>query len=302
VWQRNHLSGEILAQHNDYWTAKLAGSPPLLSLPNVKERPSVQTYNGDVVEVALCTDMVQSLNKLAVDNNTTLFMCMLSAVYVLVNRLTNEDDIVLGTDVANRNRQETEGLIGFFINLLALRVNLAESPSFTGLLAQVRNTTLDAYNHQEFPFEKVVEAVKPPRNAAYHPIIQFLVAMQNQVAGQASSGDLTMTPKSLDNDVSRFDIGLYIVPTETAVNLKWNFNTDLYTRETIQIWSANYIELLSSIIANPQTVVEHLNIVSQTQRDNAADARKARKQQKLGKARFGKTKTIDNNKSTEVVN
>ncbi|MGH2506015.1 MAG: condensation domain-containing protein, partial [Ktedonobacteraceae bacterium] len=168
-WQQNWLSDEMLDSQIAYWKSQLAGAPLSLKLPTDRPRPAVQTYRGAHQAFALSLPLTASLKALSTQENATVFMTLLAAFQALLHLYTGEDDIVVGTDVANRNRIETEKLIGFFSNQLVLRTDLSQNPTFLGLLSRVREMLLDAYAHQDVPFETLVKALNPKRNLSYTP-------------------------------------------------------------------------------------------------------------------------------------
>ncbi|MDL5368257.1 condensation domain-containing protein, partial [Xanthomonas sp. NCPPB 2654] len=170
AWQRQWLQGEVLQAQLDFWRTHLLGAPALLELPSDRPRPAVQRYAGDALDVRLPPELTTALRGLSQRHGVTLFMTLLAGWSALLSRLSGQDDIVVGSPVANRQRAEIEPLIGFFVNTLALRVDLAADPSVAALLAQVKATTLDAYMHQDLPFEQVVEALQPERSLAHSPV------------------------------------------------------------------------------------------------------------------------------------
>ncbi|MCP4574150.1 MAG: non-ribosomal peptide synthetase, partial [bacterium] len=156
-WQKGVLSGETLETHLDYWKKQLSGVPLLLELPLDRPRPPVQTFNGDFIPFELSADLTGRVNVLSHKSGVTLFMTLYAAFAALLSRYSGKEDIVIGTPIANRNHKQTEHLIGFFVNTLALRADISGDPAFTALLDQVKRTTLDAYEHQDLPFERLVD-------------------------------------------------------------------------------------------------------------------------------------------------
>ncbi|WP_323642210.1 condensation domain-containing protein, partial [Pectobacterium carotovorum] len=179
VWQRQSLQGETLDGLRDYWRHQLEGAPALLTLPTDRPRPTVQRYAGDQVPFHLDTEQLRRLHALSQQQDTTLFMTLLAAWTVVLSRLSGQDDIVIGTPVANRPRQELEGIVGFFVNTLALRAEPGRCRSVAELLDQIRERALDAYAHQALPFEQVVEVLQPVRNLSYSPLFQVMLSLNN---------------------------------------------------------------------------------------------------------------------------
>ncbi|RAM48117.1 MAG: non-ribosomal peptide synthetase, partial [Hapalosiphonaceae cyanobacterium JJU2] len=170
IWQRQYLSGAVLEEQLQYWVSQLQGAPELLQLPTDRPRPSVQSYRGATQSFELGQELTQKLVALSKQKGSTVFMTLMSAFVTLLYRYSGQTDVVIGSPIANRNRSEIEGLIGFFVNTLVLRTRLEENPSFEDVLAQVRETTLQAYEHQDVPFEQVVEALQPQRSLSHTPL------------------------------------------------------------------------------------------------------------------------------------
>ena len=178
-WQRNWLAGEVLETQLSYWKEQLRGAPPLLELPTDHPRPAIQTFHGAHQSILLAPIVGDRLKALSRQEGVTLFMTMLAAFQVLLQGYTNQDDLVIGTPIANRNRLETEGLIGFFVNTLVLRTGLSGNPTFRDLLRRVREVCLGAYAHQDLPFEKLVEELHLARDLSRNPLFQVMFVLQN---------------------------------------------------------------------------------------------------------------------------
>src|SRR5678815_3414417 len=178
-WQREWLQGEVLEEQLDYWLKNLAGAPAMRKLPTDHPRPAQQSFKGANITLKLSSKLSQSLVELSQRHGVTLFMTTLTAFQTLLFRYTGQEDIVVGTPIAGRNREEIEGLIGFFVNTLALRTNVSGNPTFRQLLERVKEVALGAYAHQDLPFEKLVEELNPERNASHSPVFQVMSAMQN---------------------------------------------------------------------------------------------------------------------------
>ena len=187
VWQRAWLSAERLERQLEYWRQTLRGAPPLLDLPTDRPRPVVATHRGDRMEHWIDAETLSSLRNLARSHGATEFMLLVAAWATLLHRLSGQDEIMLGTPIAGRNRVEVEGMIGYFKNTLALRIDCSGDPSFEELLARVREQLLSAYSHQDVSFEHVVREVAPQRDASYSPVFQSLIVLQN-VAKESSFG------------------------------------------------------------------------------------------------------------------
>ena len=246
-WQREWLQGERLDQQLEYWRKHLAGASQSLELPTDRPRPAVQSFNGARQSFALSRDLSARLVELSRREGATLFMTLLAAFYVLLYRYTDETDIVIGTPVANRNRQELESLIGFFVNTLALRADLSGNPTFRELLAQVREVSLGAYAHQELPFEMVVEELSPIRDPSRNPVFQVMFALQNIPEAASQSLGLTISPVDVKTDRAQFDLILDVIEFDKQLHLTFVYNTDLFDASTIHRIAAHFKVLLAGV-------------------------------------------------------
>jgi hypothetical protein len=178
VWQREWLQGEVLEQQMKYWREQLQGAPPVLELPADHTRPAVQSYRGGILHRRLSGELLQQIEALSRRVGVTLFMCVLAEFVVVLARYSGERDLVVGTPIAGRTRQEIEGLIGFFVNTLVLRTRVEEQESVRQLLARVREVCLGAYTHQEVPFEQLVEELHPERDLSHQPLFQVMYGLE----------------------------------------------------------------------------------------------------------------------------
>ncbi|MCP4660798.1 MAG: non-ribosomal peptide synthetase, partial [bacterium] len=221
-WQRQWLVGEGLEAELAYWTEQLAGAPPQLELPCDRPRPAVQSFRGRQLGVAFSKTLSEALAALARSEGATLFMTLLAAFKVLLHRTSGREDIVVGTPIAGRNRREIEDLIGFFVNTLVLRTDLSQSttdraPRVRELLARVRRVSLDAYAHQDLPFERVVEELRLPRDMSYTPLFQVMFVLQNAPGASLEMPDLTMSSLPTRGEAAMFDLTLTLQERETGV-------------------------------------------------------------------------------------
>ena len=205
VWQKQYLSAEVLSTQLDYWKQQLKDVPDLLQLPTDFPRPRIQTYKGRTQSFSLNTDLTTKLQTLSRNSGTTLFMTLYTAFSTLLYRYSGQSDIVVGTPIANRNRTEIEGLIGFFANTLVLRTRFDNNPSFKELLAQVRETTLKAYENQDVPFEQVVEALKPQRSLSHSPLFQVMFLLQNVPIDDVELPGVTLSPIQLESTIAKLN-------------------------------------------------------------------------------------------------
>ncbi len=265
-WQRNWLQGKVLEQQINYWKNQLADIPPLLELPTDKPRPAIQTFTGKSQEIQLSAELSQQLKNFSQQSGVTLFMTLLTAFGVLLFRYSHQEDIVIGSPIANRNRSEIEPLIGFFANTLALKIDLQNNPSFRELLTRVKEMCLNAYSHQDLPFEKLVEELQPPRSLSYHPLFQIVFILQNTPSSTVNLTDLTITPFKVEKQTSKFDLTLSVHETTSELAGTWEYNTDLFEDATISRMIGHFQTLLAGIIANPDLAVTKLPLLTATER------------------------------------
>jgi amino acid adenylation domain-containing protein len=261
-WQREWLSGDRLARGLAYWRRQLAGAPQLLELPTDHRRPLVQTFRGAHQALRLSMTLSKAVAEVARREGATLFMALLAAFKVLLFRYTGETDIVVGSPIANRTWTETEQLIGFFLNTLALRTDLSGHPSYRELLRRVRQVSLGAYAHQEIPFERLVEELQPERGTAHNPLFQVMFVLQNAPATIASCGSLTFQLVEHENWVSKFDLSLSLSETGDGLSGWIEYKTDLFEFETISRLIGHFEVLLESIVLAPDTPIDRLPILS----------------------------------------
>jgi acyl carrier protein len=245
AWQRQWLSGELLDRQLAYWTERLQGAPPLLALPADRPRPVVKSSRGAVLARALPDDLAGRLEALAHQEGCTLFMVLLGAFDILLGQQAATEDLVVGTDAACRDRLETEGLIGFFVNQLPLRVDLSGDPAFRELLVRVREATLGGYAHQDLPFERLVQVLRPERSAAYTPLFQVKLNLQNLPTTQVELSGLTLAPVSLGRAVVELDLIVNVVRTTGGLLLSAEYSTDLFDPPRI----AHLLEGFESVLA-----------------------------------------------------
>nr|NCS25718.1 amino acid adenylation domain-containing protein [Microcystis aeruginosa BS13-02] len=265
LWQRQWLKGEVLQQQLDYWQKQLAGAPALLSLPTDRPRPNQQSFAGGHLPFSLSLELTEKLTQLTQEQGVTLFMTLLTAYAVLLYRYTEQEDILIGTPIANRNRREIEGLIGFFVNTLVLRIDLSGKPNFNQLLGRVREMAMDAYAHQDLPFEMLVEALQPERDLSHAPLFQVDFLLQNSTPSPLELIDLTATPLTTENDTAKFDLTLAMENTSAGLQGVWEYNTDLFDRSTIERLTGNFITLLEALVVNPQQPIFQLPLLTEVE-------------------------------------
>lgn len=240
-----------------YWSQKMQGAPEFLPLPTDFQRPPRECFQGRQYSIILSKKRLKHLEKLATEQGVTLFVLLLSAYYVLLYRLTQQEDLVVGTPIAARLRSEAEQLIGPFLNMLPLRQSLSPEMSFAQLCQSVKKMTLDAFDHQNLPFESLVEALSPSRSLGYHPVFQSVFALHGEVA-TPNLGELEVQPFEIDNRVSRFDLTFTFRPTAQGLQGHIEYKTALFASSTIADWTRSYQALLENI--TPEAPISTLNL------------------------------------------
>ncbi|MBR8833343.1 MAG: amino acid adenylation domain-containing protein [Stigonema ocellatum SAG 48.90 = DSM 106950] len=270
-WQRQWLQGEVLQTQLNYWQKQLAEVPPLLELPTDRPRPSVQSFKGRSIFLELNQDLTQKLKRLSQDSGTTLFMTLLTVFTLLLSRYSGQEDVVVGSAIANRNRRETEPLIGFFVNTLALRTNLQGNPTFLELLERVKQVTLDAYDHQDLPFEKLVDELGKERSLSHHPLFQVSFGLQNQTQEILEINGLTLTPFKWENTTTLFDLSVIFRETPQGLTGEWEYANDLFEGTTIQRMVEHFAVLLKGIVEHPQQPINTLPLITEVERQQLQD-------------------------------
>ncbi len=262
VWQRQWLQGEVLEAQIDYWQQQLANIPSVLELPADRPRPAVQSFSGAQQVCTLPVELTKALDALGRQEGATSFMVLLAAFDLLLYRYTEQTDILVGSPIANRHHGELEDAIGFFVNTLVLRTDLSGNPNFRELLGRVKEMTLAAYDHQDLPFELLVEALQPERNLSHTPLFQVAFVLQNAPMPKIELSELTLSPFAVDNRTSKFDLTLTIEEAEEGYVGLWEYNTDLFNAVTIALMAGHYQTLLESIVAKPERPICELPILS----------------------------------------
>ncbi|BCL39535.1 non-ribosomal peptide synthetase [Nostoc sp. MS1] len=266
VWQKQWLTGDVLARQINYWKQQLAGAPPLLELPTDRPRPPVQTFKAGVELFKINQNLISQLRKRSQESGSTLFMTLLAGFLVLMSRYSRQTDLVIGPPIANRNRKEIEGLIGFFVNTLALRFDLSGQPNFEALLAQVRQVTKDAYDHQDLPFEMLVEELQPERNLDRNPLVQVAFALQNAPSSGWNLPGLEVEDLPWCYETVRVDLEVHLWETTSGIDGVVCYNRDLFDGTTIARMMQHYVTLLEAIVVNSQQPVTLLPLLTQPER------------------------------------
>ncbi|HYH78482.1 MAG TPA: amino acid adenylation domain-containing protein, partial [Longimicrobium sp.] len=273
AWQRRWVTGDVLQAQTDYWVRTLAGVPELLELPLDHPRPPKQDFAGAVAAVELDEALSDGLRALSRRNGTTLFMTLLAGWAAVMGRLSGQTDVVIGTPTANRGRTEVEGMIGFFINTLALRLDLSGSPTVAELLGRTRVRALEAQHHQDIPFEQVVELVQPARSLSHTPLFQVMFAWQNAPAGTLELPGLTLGPVPGESQAAaKFDLSLSMGESAGRIAGSLTYATTLFERDTVGRYVGYLRRALEEMVADDRQPVERLAIVSGAERRQVVEA------------------------------
>ncbi|HWM91854.1 MAG TPA: amino acid adenylation domain-containing protein [Thermoanaerobaculia bacterium] len=270
-WQRDWLRGEVLARQLSYWKERLDGAPALLELPTDRPRPSVQTFRGADRTLTIPAGLARGLEELSRQQGVSLFMTLLAAFQLLLSRYTGREDVVAGTPIANRNRYETEGLVGFFVNTLVLRTDLSGDPDLPELLRRVRDVSLDAYAHQDVPFEKLVEELRPERGLSHTPLFQVLFALHNALSMELELPGLTLSRLEPEGKTSKFDLAFHVQPRrDGSLSALARFNRDLFDGTTMDRLLRHFVNLLEGVVllqaSRPGARLSELSPLGETER------------------------------------
>ena len=267
AWQQEWLTGSVLDDQLEYWKKQLSGAPAVLDLPTDKPRPAMQKFRGANEMFSVPKNVTEQLQTLSRQEGATLFMTLLAAFNVLLYRYTGQNDILLGSPIANRNRAEIEGLIGFFVNTLVLRAQMESEESFLSLLRQIRSTTLDAYAHQDLPFEKLVQELQPERDMSRSPLFQVMLVLQNASRQAFELPGLTLSAFETKSRTAKFDLIMTLVEGTDGLVGELEYDTDLFDATTIKRMLEHFQTLLESIAAHPdQRLMEHSLMAPEEQR------------------------------------
>ena len=266
VWQRGWLQGEVLDAQLAYWTRQLAGAPPVLALPTDRPRPPVRRSRGASVRATIPAGVVSSLREVCAGERVTLFMGLFAAYAALLSRYSGQADLVIGSLIAGRNRRQLEPLIGFFVNSIALRVEVSPDLRFRDLLRRVRETCAGAYAHQDLPFERLVDALKPERTLSHTPVFQVDFVLQNAPPAALDLPGISASLVDVDLETSKLDVSVIAQETPAGVVTTWTYDVDLFDAATMSRMAAHYVHLLAGAAADPAARVTDLPLVSARER------------------------------------
>jgi pristinamycin I synthase-3/4 len=266
AWQRQWLSGAVLTRQLEYWKAQLAGAPLGLNLPTDRPRPAIQSFRGRIETFEIEADLAADLRKLSNESGATLFMTLLAGFSVLLARYADQWDLVIGSPIANRTRTELAPLIGFFVNTLAFRIRLAAGMSLREVVAQVREDALNAYAHQDLPFERLVDELQIERDLSRNPLFQVMFALQNTPDEKQRPHGLGIQPVKVEAVSAQFDLVLDIWETEQGLTCVLEYSTDLFHRETVSRLLRHYRNLLAEMVAEPEQGITTVRFIDVTER------------------------------------
>jgi amino acid adenylation domain-containing protein len=266
-WQRTTFEQTQLPAQLAYWKQKLAGKIEVLELPTDYPRPAIARYQGGTVSLTITKEISAKFQKLCESQGATLFMGLLGVFSTLLMRYSGQKDLLIGTPIANRNRQQVESLIGFFVNTLVIKTDLKGNPDFLELLLRIKEETLQAYAHQDVPFERIVEEIQPERNLSHHPLFQVMFVLQNAPMGKLELPQLQLTHWQMEQVTAKFDLTLLMTETEQGIQGTWEYRTDLFDVATINRMVGHFQTLLECIVANPQQRIIELPLLTTSEPD-----------------------------------
>ncbi|HST61450.1 MAG TPA: amino acid adenylation domain-containing protein, partial [Longimicrobium sp.] len=266
VWQREHLRGATLDRQLSYWRERLAGAPELLELPTDHPRPAVQTFRGARERIELPGELLERLRGLGRSEGATLYMVVLAAFQVLLSKYAGSEDVVVGSPIAGRTRKEVEDLIGFFVNTLVLRADLSGDPSFREVLGRVRAAVLGAYQHQEVPFERLVEELQPERSLSHSPLFQVVFALQDDGGEGGALSGLDVSGGGSEPAIAKFDLNLSLSATPRDLRGALNYSTDLFEPDTIERMVRHLERVLEQVATDADVRLSRLELLGQAER------------------------------------
>ncbi|MDO8223682.1 surfactin non-ribosomal peptide synthetase SrfAA [Bacillus cabrialesii] len=262
VWQSGQAA-EGYQKDRAYWKETFAGELPVLQLLSDYPRPPVQSFEGDRVSIKLDAGLKDRLHRLAEQNGATLYMVMLSAYYTLLSKYTGQDDIIVGTPSAGRNHSDTEGIVGMFVNTLAIRGEVKQDETFTRLIARVRKQVLDAFSHQDYPFEWLVEDLNIPRDVSRHPLFDTMFSLQNATEGIPAVGDLSLSVHETNFKIAKFDLTMQARETDEGIEVDLDYSTKLFKQSTADRLLNHFARLLEDAAAEPEKQISEYKLLSE---------------------------------------
>jgi non-ribosomal peptide synthetase component F len=265
-WQRRALTEEVLQGDFEYWREHLRGSPALLQLPSDRPRPSVQSHHGSIENFTIDEALTRRIKQMCAGERVTLYMALLAAFQALLKRYTGTDDILVGTPVAGRNDPDLAELIGCFVNTLVMRGDLSGNPSFRELLQRTRAEALEAFAHQDLPFDHLLAKLKCERTRNHTPLFQIMCILQNAPKQVMRLPGLSIEEVELDSGLAKFDLTLEIVEQNGGLYCQFEYSSDLFERSTIQRMALHFQNLMSSAVEDPAAPISKFSMLSASKR------------------------------------
>ncbi|WP_036739383.1 condensation domain-containing protein, partial [Paenibacillus sp. HGH0039] len=272
VWQQSETQKEQLKRQEAYWLDVFRGELPVLELPTDYARPAVQSYEGRTLEYFLDAQKSDALKQLAAETGTTLYMVLFAAYTVMLHKYTGQEDLVVGTPIAGRNHGDVEPLIGMFINTLAIRSYPAAEKTFLSYLQEVKETTLGAYEHQNYPFEELVEKVQVARDLSRNPIFDTMFTLQNTDNKDFELEGLRLTSYPSDSAMAKFDLSLDVMEDSGGLDYSFEYSTALYKKETVERMAQHFEQLLGAIAEKPEAKIADLDLVTPSEKEQLLEA------------------------------
>jgi len=283
LWQRERLEGGALEQGLRYWKQQLGGIPERLDLPTDRPRPAVQTFGSDVCRVSLSAELTGALKRQSQENQATLYMTLLAGLGVLLSRYSGQEDIVVGSPIANRREAQLEGMIGFFVSTLAVRIRPRAEITVRELLREVRKTALEAYSHQDVPFERLVQELSPKRSLSRTPLMQVWFALHSRPWKPQRLKGLEIEPIEIDDVTAHFDLDLHVWSNGQQLTLNWIYNVDLFDRWRMEQMVRHYRRVLEAMVSDPDRKLGEIDLLGAEERHRILRALNATAREVPGK-------------------
>jgi tyrocidine synthetase-3 len=266
AWQNRLLKSELLKPQEEYWLERYRGELPVLNLPADYPRPAIQSFAGDRIAFKIGAELTRRLNRLAAESHSTMFMVLLAAFNVLLSKYTGQEDIIVGTPVAGRSHSDLENVVGMFVNTLALRNYPEGRKTFAEFLAEVRADALKAYDHQEYPFDELVEQLGVDRDVSRNPLFDVMFAMENREPDRAEPDELPWMPYPWEHKTAKFDLTLAATETDREIRLSWEYCTRLFKKETVERLTKHFLKLLEQITADAQVKLAEIDMLTESEK------------------------------------
>ncbi|MFS0553781.1 non-ribosomal peptide synthase/polyketide synthase [Brevibacillus sp. 179-C9.3 HS] len=267
VWQTRLTQSDRFQKQEDYWTNAFAGEIPLLNLPTDFPRPTVQSFEGDTVEIGTGNHLLAELRQLAANTGSTLFMLLLAAYNVLLSKYAGQEEIVVGTPIAGRSHADVEPIVGMFVNTLALKNVAAGNLTFREFLDHVKQSSLNAFQHQDYPFEHLVDKLQVRRDLSRNPLFDTMFSLGLAESSEAEVAGLKVSPYPVDGNIAKFDLSLDAMEQQDELLVQFSYCTKLFAKETIERLAAHFVNLLQTIITNPDSKLAEISVLSKGEMD-----------------------------------